>query len=57
MQPEMKPCKAEILKGKKESSMQKQWADLKSGRNNEFERGNVLTILNGKEIKGISNIG
>ena len=57
MQPEMKPCKAEIRKGKKEISMQKQWADLKSGRNNEFERGNAFTILNWKEIKGISSIG
>ena len=33
MQPEVKPCKAEIGKGKNESSVR-----LKSGRNNELER-------------------
>ena len=37
MQPEVKPCKAEIRKSKKESSMQRQYAELKSGRNNELE--------------------
>ena len=38
MQPEVKPCKAEIGKGKNESSVQRQYAELKSGRNNELER-------------------
>ena len=38
MQPEVKPCKVEIGKGKNESSMRRQYAELKSGRNNEFER-------------------
>ena len=38
MQPEMKPCKAEIGKGKNESSMRKQYAELKSGRNDDLER-------------------
>ena len=33
MQPEVKPCKAEIGKGKNESI-----SELKSGRNNELER-------------------
>ena len=38
MQPEVKPCKAEIGKGKNESSLRRQYAELKSGRNNELER-------------------
>ena len=38
MQPEVKPCKAEIGKGKNESSVQRQYAELKSDRNNELER-------------------
>ena len=39
MQPEVKPYKAEIGKGKNESSVQRQYTELKSGRNNELERG------------------
>ena len=39
MQPEVKPCKAEVGKGKKESSMRRQYTELKPGRNNELERG------------------
>ena len=42
MQPEMKPCKAEIRKGKNESSGRRQYAELKSGRNNELEREMLL---------------
>ena len=38
MPPKVKPCKAEIRKGKNESSVQRQYAELKSGRNNELER-------------------
>ena len=38
MQPEVKPCKAEIGKGKNESSVRRQYTELKSGRNNELER-------------------
>ena len=38
MQPEVKPFKAEIGKGKTESSVRRQCADLKSGRDNELER-------------------
>ena len=38
MQPEVKPYKAEIGKGKNESSVRKQYTELKSGRNNELER-------------------
>ena len=38
MQPDVKPCKAEIWKGKNESSLRRQYAELKSGRNNELER-------------------
>ena len=38
MQPEVKPCKAEIGKGKNESRVQRQYAELKSGRNNALER-------------------
>ena len=38
MQPEVKPCKVEIGKGKNESSVRRQYAELKSGRNNELER-------------------
>ena len=34
MQQEVKHSKAEIGKGKNESSMQRQYAELKSGRNN-----------------------
>ena len=56
MQPEVKPCKAEIGKGKNESSMQRQYAKLKSGRNNELERGNAFTILNGIETLCISSV-
>ena len=39
MQPEVKPYKAEIGKGKNESSVRRQYTELKSGRNNELERG------------------
>ena len=42
MQPEVKPCKAEIGKGKNESSVRRQYAEPKSGRNNEMERENEL---------------
>ena len=38
MQLEVKPCKAEIWKGKNKSSVRRQYAELKSGRNNELER-------------------
>ena len=38
MQLEVKPCKAEIGKGKNESSVRRQYAELKSGRNSELER-------------------
>ena len=38
MQPEEKPYKAEIGKGKNESSVRGQYAELKSGRNNEPEK-------------------
>ena len=38
MQPEVKPYKAEIGKGKNESSVHRQYAEMKSGRNNEPER-------------------
>ena len=38
MQPEVKPYKAEIVKGKNESSMRRQYTELKLGRNNELER-------------------
>ena len=38
MQPEVKPYKAEIGKGKNESNVHRQYAELKSGRNNEPER-------------------
>ena len=38
MQPEVKACKAEMGEGKNESSMRRQYAKLKSGRNNELER-------------------
>ena len=38
MQREVKPCKAEIRKGRNESSVGRQYAELKSGRNNERER-------------------
>ena len=38
MQPEVKPYKAEIGKVKNESSVHSQYAELKSGRNNEPER-------------------
>ena len=38
MQPEVKPRKAEIGKGKKESSMRRRYEELKSGRKNELER-------------------
>ena len=36
MQPEVKPCKAELGKGKNESRVRRQYAELKSGRNNEL---------------------
>ena len=39
MQPEVKPNKAEIGKGKNESSVRRQYTELKLGRNNELERG------------------
>ena len=38
MQPEVKPCKAEIRQSKNESSIQRQYAELKSSTNNELER-------------------
>ena len=38
MQPEVKPYEAEIGKGKNESSVRRQYTELKSGRNNELER-------------------
>ena len=38
MQPEVKHRKPEIGKGKNESSMRRQYEELKSGRNNERER-------------------
>ena len=38
IQPEVKPCTAEIGKGKNESSVRRQYAKLKSGRNNELKR-------------------
>ena len=37
MQVEVKPCKAEIRKGKKKSCVRSHYAELKSGRNNELE--------------------
>ena len=37
MQLEVKPRKAEIGKGKNESSVRRQYTELKSGRNNELE--------------------
>ena len=56
MQPEVKPCKAEIGKGKNESSVRKQYPELKSGRNNELERGFEFTISNGTDILLISSV-
>ena len=38
MQPEVKPCRTEIGKGQNESSVRRQYAELKSGRNNELKR-------------------
>ena len=38
MQLEVKPYKAEIGKGKNESSVWRQYTELKSGRNNELKR-------------------
>ena len=38
MQPEVKPRKAEIGKGKNESSVRRSYKELKSGRNSECER-------------------
>ena len=38
MQPEVKPYKAEIVKGKNESSVRRQYTELKLGRNNELKR-------------------
>ena len=38
MQLEVKLCKAEIGKDKNESNVRRQYAELKSGRNNELER-------------------
>ena len=38
MQPEVKPYGPEIGKGKKKSSVHRQYAELKLGRNNEPER-------------------
>ena len=35
-QPKVKPCKAEIWKGKNQSSMRRQHAELKSSKNNEL---------------------
>ena len=55
MQPEVKLCKAEMWKGKNESSMQRQNADLKSGRNNDLE-GEMCLQSNGKKILRISSI-
>ena len=42
MQPEVKPCKAEIRKGKNESNVRRQYTELKSGRNDELERETCL---------------
>ena len=44
MQPEVNPCKVEIGKGKNESSVRRQYAKLKSGRNRELER-EMFTIV------------
>ena len=49
MQLEVKPCKAEIWKGKNESSMWRQYAELKSGRNNEHEGEMCLQSQMGKK--------
>ena len=49
MQPEVKPCTAEIQKGKNESSMWKQYAELKSGRDNELEGEMCLKSRLGKK--------
>ena len=38
MQPEVKPRKVEIGKGKNESSVRRRYEELKSGRNKECER-------------------
>ena len=57
MQPEMKPCKAEILKSKNESSLRRKYAELKSGRNNELEGEMCLqSRMLVKEILRISSI-
>ena len=45
MQPEVKPYKVEIGKGKKESSVRRRYTELKLGRNNELEREMRLRSL------------
>ena len=49
MQLEVKPCKAEIRKGKNESSVRTQYAELKSGRDNELEGEMCLQSRMGKK--------
>ena len=49
MQQEEKPCKAEIQKGKNESSVRRQNVELKSGRNNELEGEMCLQSRMGKK--------
>ena len=49
MQQEVKPCKAEIWKGKNESSMQRQYTELKSDRNSEPEAKMSLQSRMGKK--------
>ena len=44
MQLEVKPCKAEIGKGENESRVGRQYAELKSGRNNELKRECVYDV-------------
>ena len=56
MHPEVKPYKEETRKGKNESSVRKQYAELKSGRNSELEREMHFTISNGTEMRHISSV-
>ena len=49
MQPEVKPCKVEIGKGKIESSVQRQYAEVKLGRNNDLEGEICLQTQMGKK--------
>ena len=57
MQPEVKPCKAEIQKGKNESSAWRRYAELKSGRNNELEGAMCLQSRMGKKSCKIAVLG